>query len=71
MIFFLIIGVIVSGLGGLMFVFAPRVLIYLSEISNKIFMTDDVAIKFRRVVGIVLMVVSVLMFVVAVYFNPL
>ncbi len=68
MTIFLILGAIAGGFGFL-FVFAPRVLIYLSEVSNKIFMTDEVAIKFRMLVGISLFLVSILMFVIAVYLG--
>ncbi|MFC1671878.1 hypothetical protein ACFL01_01955 [Planctomycetota bacterium] len=68
MIFFVIIGVI-AAVFGVLFIFAPGILIYLSEISNKIFMTDEVAIKFRMWVGVALLLVSVLMFVVAVYLT--
>ena len=68
MTIFLILGIIAGGFGFL-FIFAPRVLIYLSELSNKIFMTDEVAIRFRILVGIALFVVSILMFVIAIYFR--
>ena len=65
MILFIVCGV-VAAVSGVLFLFAPKALIYLSEMSNKIFMTDEVAIRFRKWVGVVLILVSILMFVIAV-----
>jgi hypothetical protein len=70
MILFIALGVI-SGVFGILFLFAPKALIYLSELSNRIFMTDEVAIRFRTWVGIVLLFASVLMFFVAAYLTKL
>ncbi len=70
MILFIALGVI-AGVFGILFIFAPGALIYLSEISNRIFMTDDVAIRFRIWVGIVLLFASVFMFFIAVYMTKL
>ena len=68
MIAFLAFGA-VAAVFGILFIFAPRVLIFLSEASNRIFMTDDVAIRFRIWVGIALLLVSVLMVVIAMYLR--
>ena len=70
MILFVALGVI-AAVFGVLFIFAPGALIYLSELSNKILMTDDVAIRFRKWVGAALLLVSVLMFVIAVYLTRL
>ena len=65
MILLIVCGTI-AAVSGFLFLFAPKALIYLSEMSNKIFMTDEVAIRFRKWVGVVLILASILMFVIAV-----
>ena len=68
MLAFVILGVI-AVVFGFLFILAPRTLIHLSEMANKICMTDDVAIRYRIGVGISLILVGALMFFIAFYLQ--
>lgn len=61
MVLFFITGFVFL-LFSLLFLFAPKMLVKLSEISNKMIFTDYGAIAHRKWSGVVLLILSFLMF---------
>ena len=61
MSFFIIMGVLFL-LFSVLFLFAPEFVIKLSEIGNKLIFTDHGSVAHRKLSGIVLLVMSLVMF---------
>ncbi len=60
MIAFLILGIVFLGFS-LLFFFAPRVIVKVSEMGNKLLFTDHGTVAHRHWSGLVLLIVSAMM----------
>jgi hypothetical protein len=60
-IVFFIVG-IVALLSAILLLFLPELFLKMSDFSNRIFLTDENAIKYRYGFGVILLLVSIFMF---------
>ena len=64
MIIVLIAGIIAI-IFGILFMFSPNLLEKLNELGNRIVSTDEIAIIYRHISGVLLIIIGIILFVIA------